>query len=47
MKDDMKIKTPNGTPKIIIPSDGVVNLDGVLKFGGCQRVTMLRISKNR
>ncbi len=22
------------TPKIIIPSDGVVNWDGVLKFGG-------------
>jgi hypothetical protein len=28
MKDDVKIKTPNGTPKIIIPSNEV------LKFGG-------------
>jgi hypothetical protein len=25
MKDDVKVKVPNETPKIIIPSDGVVN----------------------
>ncbi len=24
---------PNGTPNILIPSDGVVNWDGVLKLG--------------
>jgi hypothetical protein len=34
MKDDVKVELPNGTPKILIPSDGVVNKDGVLKFGG-------------
>jgi hypothetical protein len=28
MKEDVKVKVPNGTPKILIP------LDGVLKFGG-------------
>jgi hypothetical protein len=28
MKDDVKIKMSNGTPKTLIPSDGV------LKFGG-------------
>ncbi len=30
----MKIKVPNGTPKTLIPSDGMVNWDVVLKFGG-------------
>jgi hypothetical protein len=25
MKDDMNDEMPNGTPKTIIPSDGVVN----------------------
>jgi hypothetical protein len=34
MKDDVKIKVPNETPKTLIISDGVVNGDGVLKFGG-------------
>jgi hypothetical protein len=34
MKDDMKVKVPNRTPKTLIPSDGVVNWDGVLKSGG-------------
>jgi hypothetical protein len=34
MKDDVKVKLPNGTPKIRIPSDGVVNWDGLLKFSG-------------
>jgi hypothetical protein len=34
MKDDVKIKVPNGTPKTLIPSDGMVNWDVVLKFGG-------------
>jgi hypothetical protein len=33
MKDDVKIKVPNGTPKTLIPLDDVVNWDGVLKFG--------------
>jgi len=34
MKDDVKVKMPNGTPKTLILSDGVVNWDEVLKFGG-------------
>jgi len=34
MKDDVKVKVPNGTPKILIPSNGLGNWDGVLKFGG-------------
>ncbi len=34
MKDDVKIKVPNGTPKTLISSNGVVNWDGVLKSGG-------------
>jgi hypothetical protein len=34
MKDDVKVKVPNGTPKTRIPSNGVVNGDGVLKFSG-------------
>ncbi len=33
MKDDVKVEVPNKTPKILIPFDGVVNQDGVLKFG--------------
>jgi hypothetical protein len=33
MKDDVKVKVPNGIPKILIPSNGVVHWDGVLKFG--------------
>ncbi len=34
MKDDVKVKVPNKTPKTLIPSDGVVKWDGVLKYGG-------------
>ncbi len=34
MNDDLKVKVPNETPKTLIPSNGVVNWDGVLKFGG-------------
>ncbi len=34
MKDDVKVKVPNETPKILILSDGVVNWDGVFKYGG-------------
>jgi hypothetical protein len=30
----VKIKVPNGIPKTLIPSNGVVNWDGVLKSGG-------------
>ncbi len=33
MKYDVKVKVPNGTLKILIPSDGVANWDGVLKYG--------------
>jgi hypothetical protein len=28
MKDDVKVKVPNGTSKILIPLDGVVNWMG-------------------
>jgi hypothetical protein len=34
MKDDVKVIVPNETPKTLIPSNGVINWDGVLKFGG-------------
>jgi hypothetical protein len=34
MKDDVKVKVPNGTPKTLILSNEVINWDGVLKFGG-------------
>jgi len=34
MKDDVKIIMPSETPIIVILSDGLVNWDGVLKFGG-------------
>ncbi len=34
MKDDVKVEVPNGTLKILIPSYGVVNWDGVLNSGG-------------
>jgi hypothetical protein len=34
MKDDVKVKVPNGTHNTLIPLDGVVNWDGMLKFGG-------------
>ncbi len=34
MKDDVNDEVPNGIAKIIIPFDGVVNQDGVLKSGG-------------
>jgi hypothetical protein len=34
MKDDVKVMMPSGTPRLLIPLDGVVNWDGVLKFGG-------------
>jgi hypothetical protein len=33
MKDDVNDEVPNGAPKILIPFDGVVNRDGVLKLG--------------
>jgi hypothetical protein len=32
MKDDVNDEVPNGTPKTLIPFDGVVNLNGVLKL---------------
>jgi len=34
MKDHVKVKVPNKTPKTFIPSNGVLKWDGVLKFGG-------------
>jgi hypothetical protein len=34
IKDDVKVRVANKTPKLLIPSDGVVNEDGVLKSGG-------------
>jgi len=33
MKDDVKVKMPNETSKTLFPLDGMVNWDGVLKFG--------------
>jgi hypothetical protein len=33
MKDDVKDEVPNGTPKTLIPSNGVLNKDGVSKLG--------------
>jgi hypothetical protein len=33
MKNDVKVKVPNETPKTLILSNEVVNWDGVLKFG--------------
>jgi hypothetical protein len=32
MYDDVNDEVPNGTPKTLIPSNGVVNWDGVLKL---------------
>jgi len=34
MKDDVKVMVLSRTPKTLIPSNGVVNWDGALKFGG-------------
>jgi hypothetical protein len=34
MKDDVKVDVANGTPKTLIPSNGGVNWDGVLKSYG-------------
>jgi hypothetical protein len=33
MKDDVKDEIPNGTPKTLILSNGVLNKDGVSKLG--------------
>ncbi len=32
MKDDLNDDVPNGTPKTLIPFDGVLNQDEVLKL---------------
>jgi hypothetical protein len=32
MKDDVKDEIPNGTPKTLIPSNGMLNMDGVSKL---------------
>ncbi len=34
MKDGVKVKVPNRTPKTLILSNGVVNWDGVLQSSG-------------
>jgi hypothetical protein len=34
MEADVKVKVPNGTLKTLIPLDGVINWDEVLKFDG-------------
>jgi hypothetical protein len=34
MKDDVKITVPSKTQRILIPLYGVLNWDGMLKFGG-------------
>ncbi len=34
IKDDVSDEVPNGTLKILIPFNGMVNWDGVLKFSG-------------
>jgi hypothetical protein len=34
MYDDVNDEMPNGIPKTLIPFDGVVNWDGVLKLSG-------------
>jgi hypothetical protein len=45
MKDDVKIKMPNKTLKIIMPSNKVVNLDRVLNSSGWPCYTFLRLDK--
>jgi hypothetical protein len=34
MNDDVNDEVSNRTPKTLIPSNGVLNWDGVLKLGG-------------
>jgi hypothetical protein len=34
IKDDVSDEVPNGILQILIPSNGMVNWDGVLKLGG-------------
>jgi hypothetical protein len=43
MRDDVNDEMSNGTPKILIPSNGVVNWDQMLKLRVGQKVTMLHI----
>jgi len=45
MEDDLNDGVPNGTPKTLIPSDGVFKLDGVSKLSNKLEGTMLHISK--
>jgi hypothetical protein len=45
MKHDLNDEVPNGTPKTLIPSNGMLNHDGVLKLGDMTKGTMLHISK--
>ncbi len=43
MKDDVNDEVPNGIPKTLIPSIGVLNQNGVSKSKDNQRGTMLHI----
>ncbi len=38
MKDYVNDGVPDGNPKVLIPSNGVVNWDGVLKLGDRPKV---------
>jgi hypothetical protein len=45
MKHDLNDEVPNGTPKTLIPSNGMLNQDGVWKLGDKTKGTMLHIFK--
>jgi hypothetical protein len=48
MKNNLNDEVHNGTPNILIPSNGVLNLDGVSKLGSNPKgdyVTFLRLNK--
>jgi hypothetical protein len=45
MKDYVNDVVPNGTLKTLIPSNGVVNWDGVLKLNNKLEVIVLHNSK--
>jgi len=48
MKNNLNDEVHNGTPNILIPFNGVLNLDGVSKLGNNPKgdcVTFLRLNK--
>jgi hypothetical protein len=49
MKDDVNDEVPNGIPKKIIPFNGMINWDGVLKSNNkvrrCPCYTFMRLDK--